>query len=224
MRFDTHDFKLEIEDLKNKCRINRDNVGVPFCVGDVITVFKQCKIRKALGPDNIGCRLLKECAEQLGPIFYDIFAWSLKIQKVPARWKQSTLIPLPKKQNAQLLDDFRPVALTSLVMKCLEKLVKRQIMHKTESSLDPLQFAYRNKRGIEDAVATLLHLVFQHLEKPKTFVKLLFIDFSSAFNTIQPHILIDKLIKEFGLDFYLVGWILDFLVQRTQRVKVNDCF
>lgn len=96
-------------------------------------------------------------------------------------------------------------------------------MHKTESSLDPLQ-SYRNKRGVEDAVATLLHLVFQHLEKPKTFVKLLFIDFSSSFNTIQPHILIDKLIEEFGLDFYLVGWIVDFLVQRTQRVKVNDCY
>ncbi len=62
------------------------------------------------------------------------------------------------------------------------------------------------------------------MDKPKTFVKLLFIDFSSAFNTTQTHILVEKLINEFGLDFSLLGWILDFLVQRTQRVKVNDCF
>ncbi len=56
-------------------------------MSDVITVFKQCKIRKAPGPDNIGGRLLKECAEQLGPIFYEIFALSLQQQKVPALWK-----------------------------------------------------------------------------------------------------------------------------------------
>ncbi len=124
------------------------------------------------------------------------------------------MIPVPKKHNVQVLDDFRPVALTSLVMKCFEKL----IMQRTQSSLDSLQFAYSSKRGVEDAVATLFHLVRQHLDKLKTFVKLLFMDFSSAFNTIEPHILVEKLINEFGLYFSLVGWILDFLVQRTQRV------
>lgn len=108
-RFDTYDFK---QDWKNKCRICRENVSVPFDVGVVITVFKKSKNRKAPGPDNIGGRLLKECAEELGPIFYDIFAWSLQTQKVPTRWKQSTVISLPKKQKLQLLDDFRPVALT----------------------------------------------------------------------------------------------------------------
>lgn len=45
-------------------------------------------------------------------------------------------------------------------------------------------------------------------------------DFSSAFNTIQPHILVDKLLT-FGLDVNRVGWILDFLIDRTPRVRVN---
>lgn len=64
-----------------------------------------------------------------------------------------------KKHNAQTLDDFSPVAL-KLVMKCFEKIIKRQIMQKTP--LDPLQFAYRTKRGMQwNAVATLLHLVLQ---------------------------------------------------------------
>ncbi len=46
-------------------------------------------------------------------------------------------------------------------------------------------------------------------------------DFSSAFNSLQPHILVEKLITDFGLDFNLVGWILDFIADRTQRVRVN---
>ena len=49
----------------------------------------------------------------------------------------------------------------------------------------------------------------------------MFIDFSSAFNTIQPHLLAEKLISLFNLDFNLVGWILDFLTNRSQCVRVN---
>ncbi len=45
----------------------------------------------------------------------------------------------------------------------------------------------------EDATATLLNLIFKHLEGSKTHAGILFADFSSAFNTIQPHILVDKL-------------------------------
>lgn len=76
-------------------------------------------------------------------------------------------------------------------------------MQRTQRSLDPLEFAYRVKGGEEDAVVTLSHLVLQHLDKPKTFA------FASAFNTIQQHIFT----TEFGLDFNLVRWILNFLVK-----------
>lgn len=111
------------------------------------------------------------------------------------------MIPVPKNHNAQILEDFRPGAPTYLVMKSFEKLEKREIMLRTYA-----QFAYRAKRGVEDVV-TLLHSVLQHLDKLKTFAKLLLIDFSSAFNTMQPHILVEKLINELKLDFRLVGWV-----------------
>ena len=64
-------------------------------------------------------------------------------------------------------------------------------------------------------------MIFKHLEGSSTHAKILFVDFSSAFNTILPHILVDKLISNFKLDHGLVGWILDFLTNRTQQVRVN---
>lgn len=54
--------------------------------------------------------------------------------------------------------------------------------------LEPLQFAYRAKRGVEDAPAALLNLVLRHLEGNKKHARLLFTDFSSALNTIQTHL------------------------------------
>ena len=68
----------------------------------------------------------------------------------------------------------------------------------------------RTPGEVEDATATLLNLILKHLEGSNTHAKILFVDFSSAFNTIQPHILVDKLLRNFYLDFSLVGWILDF--------------
>jgi len=65
---------------------------------------------------------------------------------------------------------------------------------------------------------TLLHLLLKHLEGSGSHAQ---IDFSSAFNTIQPYILANHLIEQFDFGSSLVGWILDFLTNRTQRVKVN---
>lgn len=172
--------------------------------------FKQTKVRKSPRPDNIcGC-LLHSRAEQLGPIFFDIFQMSVNQQRVLRSWKDSTVIPVAKTKHPKALNDFRPVALTSLVMKSFERLMKDALLPHLQPMLDPLQFAYRASRGVEDATATLLNLVFKHLEGSKTFARLLFVDFSSAFNTIQPHILIDKLVNQFSLDFNVAGWILDF--------------
>lgn len=72
-----------------------------------------------------------------------------------------------------------------------------------------LQFC-RSGHGVEDATATLLKSIFKHLEGYKNHAKLLFVDFSSPFNNIQPHIPIEKLLNNFNLDFSVVGWILDF--------------
>ncbi len=86
-----------------------------------------------------------------------------------------------------------------------------------------MQFAYRPHRGVEDATVTLLNLLAKHLEGNGSHARLLFVDFSSAlsFNTIQPHVLINRLLEQFTLSNNIVGWILDFLTNRTQRVRVN---
>lgn len=71
-------------------------------------------------------------------------------------------------------------------------------------------FARRAKGGVEGATATLLNMVLKHLEGSKTRGKLLFIDFSSAFNLIQTHILPNKYIANFNLDLNMMEYDLHF--------------
>ncbi len=89
------------------------------------------------------------------------------------------------------------------------------------SSLDPFQFAYRSNRSTDDAIATALHPALTNLDKKDSYVRMLFIDFSSAFNTIIPQQLIHKLVQ-LGLNTSLCSWLLDFLTGRPQAVRVGS--
>ena len=146
---------------------------------------------------------------------------SLDQCKVPKLWKESIVVPVAKTRTPRELNDFRPVALTSLVMKSFERLVKKELLQRVGEALDPMQFAYRSRMGVEDAQITLLNLLYKHLEGPGTHARLLFMDFSSAFNSIQPHVLARKLLNHFSLDVNFVAWIVDFLTCRSQKVRVN---
>ena len=138
-------------------------------------------------------------------------------QKVPDLWKKSTIVPVAKNNHPKTLNDYRPIALTLLVMKSSEKLIKRELSFRTNSLLDPLQFAYRLNRGVQDG--TVLKLILKDLEGNKKPARLVLVDFWSAFNTIQPLLLVEKLLHQFKLEANLVGWILDFLTNRSQRVR-----
>ncbi|KAF7699141.1 hypothetical protein HF521_003883, partial [Silurus meridionalis] len=184
---------------------------------DVRRAFKRVNTRKAAGPDGITGRVRKACADQLAPVFTEIFNLSLEQSVVPSCFKQSTIVPVPKKPQPACLNDYRPVALTSVVMKCFERLVRDFITASLPDTLDPLQFAYRQNRSTEDAIAHLLHTTISHLDQRNgNYTKMLFVDYSSAFNTIIPSTLTSQLEV-----LPLCQCISNFLTDRPQAVRVG---
>ena len=82
--------------------------------------------------------------------------------------------------------------------------------------LDPLQFSYQPKRSVEDALIVFLNYIYSPLDKANTYCRILFIDFSSAFNTIQPHL------NTFNVNKHIIAWVLEFLSNRHQYVYFNE--
>ncbi len=130
-------------------------------------------------------------------------------------------MPIPKKNKIICFNDWRPVALTPIFSKCFENLIRDYICSVLPASLDPLQFAYRSNRSTDDAIAFTLHTALSHLENKNTYVRMLFVDYSSAFNTIVPATLVAKL-QTLGLNRSLCSWILDFLTGRSQVVRMGN--
>ncbi len=84
---------------------------------DVRQVFRENKRRKGPGQDSVSPACLKTCADQLAPIFTQIFNRLIELCEVTSCFKCSTIIPVPKQPKITGLNDYRPVALTSVVMK-----------------------------------------------------------------------------------------------------------
>lgn len=139
-----------------------------------------------------------------------LFQRSLDLYRVPALWKRLMITSIPKKPHPSENNDFRPIALTSIVMKCFEKYIVSILKSEVSSKLDPWQFAYKRGRSAEDAVGSIIHLVSKHLEDSKEYAHLLFIDFSSAFNTVQAYLLLEKL-KHMDVNPYIISFFFFFL-------------
>ncbi|KAK7915928.1 hypothetical protein WMY93_011689 [Mugilogobius chulae] len=219
-RFDQCDYTQEREELSSELLSIQTTDNLQLQPEDVELILRRTKPSKAPGPDQIcGC-LLKVCSSQLAGVLCSLFNRSLAEHSIPSIWKSSIICPVAKKSNPTTNNDYRPVALTSLVMKSFERLVMAQLQVDVGVHSDPLQFTYRPQRGVDDAVLTLLHGAISHLEKPKSHASLVFVDFSSAFNTLQPHLMGCKLLQ-MNANPHLILWVLSFLTERDQRVRVN---
>lgn len=92
------------------------------------------------GPDNIPGRTLKNCADELAEVFI-IFHY--RFHWVPLGFKVAIILPIPKKSVVKGLNDYRPVALAPIVMKCFERLIKGMFVSSLPPAFDSFQFAYR---------------------------------------------------------------------------------
>ena len=118
---------------------------------------------------------------------------------------------MPKKQPVKVMNDLHPVALTSCVMKVFERVVLVHLQEQLADFMYPFQLAYRENRSVDDAILQVLNCIYSHLENLSSDV----LRFSSAFNTIQPHLLSEKLLT-MNVQASTIMWILDYFTNRPQ--------
>lgn len=219
--------RFESSDSLDKCNRILANIQpgpldrINITADEVRKIFKATNTKKAEGPDKCSPFILKNFAAELVPAWQPVFQLSIDTHTVPIAWKTSHIKPLPKIQSPKEHKDYRPIALTSVIVKALERLLLKHLqVICTNDKLDSFQFAYKTGCGTEDAVATLVHIITKHLDKPHNYVRALFLDYSSAFNTIQPNILLFKM-YHLKVNPYLIHWYASFLTNRVQLVKVN---
>lgn len=142
-RFNSHDFRQELAVFNNGA-LDQSRVNVDKDM--VLKLFRGVRERKSPGPDGIWGRILKNCAEQLADIFCFIFKMSLNLHKVPRLWKESIIVPVPKNKVPKSLNEYRPLALASLIMKTFERM-KDALLTTEQANLSQASVCLQVRQG-----------------------------------------------------------------------------
>ncbi|PFX12666.1 putative RNA-directed DNA polymerase from transposon BS [Stylophora pistillata] len=180
---------------------------------------------KAPGPDGLSNWCLKEYAELLYQPIADILNSSYKEQKLPSVWKHADVTPLPKvKQVADPKKELRPISLTASLSKVAEDfLVSDYIRPVLERIADSNQFGTVSGSSTVLALLSMIHEWLQATDGNSASVCVFLFDYRKAFDFIDHGTLAAKL-RVVGVPNSIVNWILEFLSDRTQRVKLSpDC-
>lgn len=150
---------------------------------DMRGILLRVIMSKVAWPDIIPCNVLKKCANQLAEVMTDICRISLSQETIPTCSKTAIIIPAPKNSAVSSQNNYCPVALAPILLKCFEKLALQHIKDNIPASLDHHQHAFRTNRSTEDLIFTALHSVFMHMEEKTAISKFL----TSALYSTQSH-------------------------------------
>lgn len=118
---------------------------------DLRKILTRVNPQKAMGPDYIPGRVVRVCTDELADVLTDIINHSLSQTIIPRCFKESVIVPVAKKKKA-CPNDYQPVALTPIMMKCFEQLIKPHVMASLPVSFNQFQFARCPTRSTEDAL------------------------------------------------------------------------
>ena len=116
--------------------------------------------------------------------------------------------------------DLRPISITPVAAKAVEYFPIRMISNLISDEIDPNQFGGIKNSSTDLALIKLIHCIASAVDDSSSTVRLLLCDFTKAFDLVDHTIVLDKL-ADLGVHECLLRWCADFLIQRTQRVKVG---
>ena len=186
-------------------------------------LLKEVNVYKAIGPDLIPTRILKDCCVELAPILTQIYNTSLREGRLPLDWLSANVTAIFKKGARHEASNYRPVSLTSVTCKIFEHVLFPQIMrHYTiHMFINPLQHGFQKGLSCETQPATTVDQLQKRLDD-KQQVDLIILDFQKAFDKVPHRHLLHKL-HESGIHGQLHEWLACYLTERTQRVVVDGC-
>ena len=188
---------------------------------DVLSHLQALDANSAMGPDFIHPLVLKNCSEVLSHPLNVIFCRSLAEGVVPSAWKRSTVVPLFKKGARYDPLNYRPVSLTSVCCKTMERIITKQLYEYLESNgiISDHQFGFRPGRSVMEQLLLVYEDISYNMDSGQS-VDLVLFDYSKAFDVVCHSILIQKL-KLLGVDGQLLSWISSFLSDRVMQVCVH---
>ena len=206
-------------ELPARCETQMKDIEIS--TANVKKLLKELDTSKSAGADGMHPKVLRELSDVLAEPLAAIFRTSLNEGILPHQWKSANITPLFKKGNKSDPGNYRPVSLTSIPCKMMEKIIRESIF----KHLEEHNLLTEHQHGFVTGKSCVTNLLGVMDDWTKaldngTPIDAIYLDFSKAFDSV-PHQRLIKKVEAYGIGGKTKDWLKDFLIGRKQRVRVN---
>ena len=191
---------------------------------DVLKHLSSLRTKNSAGIDGISVKLLKKISSALISPLTLIINQSLVTGIFPDKLKIAKVLPLFKKDDHTLMDNYRPISLLTSISKLFEKVVFSQLYDyfRNNDLFYDSQYGFLKNHSTEYAAMELTDKVLKDIDE-RNISLAIFMDLSKAFDTLDHSILINKL-AYYGIHGAALRWFTSYLTGRSQYVEIDGSF
>ncbi len=199
----------------------RELCELQFAEADIVAAIRTIRTTAAPGPDEFPAILLKNCESELAKPLQLLYSRSFRTGIIPEALKKGKITPIYKKGLRAEPSNYRPVSLTSHIIKVMEKIIVKNMTSYLERNrlMNPGQHGFRAGHSCLSQLIEHQENIVESLERGSN-VDVVYLDFEKAFDKVDHGVLLHK-IRDLGITGTLGKWIHSFLTNRTQFVAVK---
>ena len=213
----SEDSKYDIDIAMNN---NKSFMNLEFHELDVQLLLKNINPGKASGPDGIHGIVLKNCATALAKPLTKMFNISFVTGCIPDEWKLASVVPVHKKDEKGSVKNYRPISLTSLIMKVFERCIRNELYTACNDLLDPRQHGFLNEKSCTTQMIPFTYDIALTLNN-KSRADIIYFDFAKAFDSVSHDLILKKLKYDYKIDGLMLRFIKAYLQGRQQQVLIG---
>ena len=207
--------------LMHPIEVKQECIEKTFKESEILKLLQNLDVNKSCGPDGLHPKMLKELSATISKPITIIFNSSMCQGLVPKLWKEGNIIALFNKGDKTEPGNCRPVSLTSVICKTMEKLVRETIVkHMSANKLfSNKQFGFISGRSTTLQLLKVMDEWTNILDKGGK-IDSVYMDFMKAFDKV-PHRRLLHTMHRYKISQKVIKWVECFLSNRIQKVIVN---
>ncbi|MCP4460780.1 MAG: reverse transcriptase family protein, partial [Cytophagales bacterium] len=189
--------------------------AIEFDINDIENLLRNLDPNKAQGPDKINGKVLKKCSNSLAVPLSLLFHMSYTTGQIPALWKVANVVPIHKKGSKIDVSNYRPISLTSLIMKVYERIIRKELLRRCEYLIDSRQHGFMESKSCCTQLVSFCDSLALSLND-RVRADIIYFDFQKAFDSVNHDIILNKLKHQYNIDGSLLRFFVSYLSDRHQ--------
>ena len=203
------------------CNVTEILESITVTQEDIVKAIDEISETSACGEEDIPALILKKCKNALSYPILQIWRQSLNSGLVPQIYKSQIITPAHKKASKAVAENYRPISLTSHIIKIIERVIKKQIVEYlvNNNRITKNQHGFQKHRSCQTQLIPHVNTILLNFLMDID-TDMIYLDYAKAFDKVDHQLLLKKLYA-YGIRGKLLMWINSYLSNRSQVVVIN---